>query len=113
MGTGIEMSKDRCSQPKGTNGGHDAHGLSDVGQNTWWVWCCGVLEGVERVPEWLLKEQKGLVMARPQLDNVLDMYFFWSSCKQLAELPKIRQINKYLFTVSSDCLLCPQSRHDD
>lgn len=103
MGTGIEVSKDRCSQPKGTNGGHDAHGLSDVGQNTWWVWCCGVLEGVERVPEWLLKEQKGLVMARPQLDNVLDMYFGLHA----NSLPSSPRSDKSTNT----CLLYPQTAY--
>lgn len=75
MENGVKMSKDRCSQLKGTRGGHDAHGLSEVNQNTWWVCCWDILEGVERVSRWLLKEQKGLSVVQPQLDNVLHAHF--------------------------------------
>lgn len=64
-----------------------------------WAWFGGFLEGIERVSGWLLKEQRELFTAQPQLDNVTRMV---SIMQTVCKIPKIRQIHKYLCILPLD-----------
>lgn len=75
------------------------YGLSEVDHNTW-VWCGGFLEGIESFR--VAAEGAKTIVHSPAPAGECNRYTFCLACKQLAEIPKIRQIHKYLFIIPLD-----------